>query len=329
MSKILDGINEPADLKGLSVSELKQLASEIREELLSTVTANGGHLASNLGVVELTITLHRAFDSPKDKLVWDVGHQTYVHKLLTGRKDSFSSIRQHGGLSGFTDRSESPHDVFGAGHASTSVSAAMGMAVARDLSGEDYHVVAIIGDGSLTGGMALEALNQAGHQGTNFIVVLNDNGMAISPSVGALARLFNRVRRDKRYHRAKGRAERFVTGLPLGSYLWGIGRRIKDAVKGIVMPSTVWEKLGFFYIGPIDGHDIAQMEADFLQAKDYPAKPIFVHVVTTKGKGYRPAEADAVGFHGVPPNGGQLKVAPSYSEVFGQTLLAITREDPG
>jgi len=199
MPRLLDKIDSPTDLKGLTEQELKQLASDVRQELVAVVSANGGHLASNLGVVELTIALHRVFDSPRDKIVWDVGHQTYAHKLLTGRRQSFASLRQYGGLSGFTSRSESQHDPFGAGHASTSVSAALGMAVARDLSGDDYHVVAVIGDGAITGGMALEALNQVGHLGSRLIVVLNDNGMSISPTVGALAKLLNRVRFDPRY----------------------------------------------------------------------------------------------------------------------------------
>jgi len=203
MPRLLDRVDSPADLKGLKPSELGKLADELRQELITTVTTTGGHLASNLGIVELTIALHRVFDSPRDKLIWDVGHQSYVHKLLTGRKQRFTSLRQYRGLSGFTDRGESEHDPFGAGHASTSVSAALGMAVARDLSDDNYHVVAIIGDGAITGGMALEALNQAGHLGSRLIVVLNDNGMSISPTVGALAKLLNKVRFDRRYHLAK------------------------------------------------------------------------------------------------------------------------------
>ena len=217
MPKLLDKIDSPADLKGLSPAALEELAAELRQEIITTVTTTGGHLASNLGVVELTIALHRVFDSPRDKIIWDVGHQSYVHKLLTGRRESFNTLRQYGGLSGFTCRDESEHDPFGAGHASTSISAALGMAVARDLAGEDYHVVAVIGDGAITAGMAFEALNQAGHLGSRLIVVLNDNGMSISPTVGALAKLLSRVRFDQRLRRAERRSKKIITSLPLGS----------------------------------------------------------------------------------------------------------------
>ena len=219
MPKLLDNINSPADLKKLTQPELKQLAAELRQELVTTVTTTGGHLASNLGVVELTLALHRIFDSPRDKIIWDVGHQSYVHKLLTGRRQRFASLRQYRGLSGFSNPDESPHDPFGTGHASTSVSAALGMAIARDLHGDNYDVVAVIGDGAITGGMALEALNQAGHLGSRLIVVLNDNGMSISPTVGSLAKLLNRVRFDRRYRLAKEESKRILTALPLGDKL--------------------------------------------------------------------------------------------------------------
>jgi len=325
---ILDSINEPADLKGLTLPQLAQLATELRRTIVTTVDANGGHLASNLGVVELTIALHRTFDSPRDKIVWDVGHQTYTHKLLTGRRARFSTIRQHGGLSGFTDREESPHDPFGAGHASTSISAALGMAIARDLAGESYHVVTVVGDGSLTGGMALEALNHAGHLGTRIIVVLNDNGMAISPSVGALSRLFSRLRLDRRYYRAKEEASHVVTRLPRANWIRLVGERVKKGVKGLIIPSMFWEELGFTYIGPIDGHDIAELEGTLAHAKEYTRRPILVHAVTRKGKGHRPAEDDAIGFHGVSPNQGKEVNSPSYSKVFGQTVLGLARENP-
>ncbi|MCK4362529.1 MAG: 1-deoxy-D-xylulose-5-phosphate synthase, partial [Dehalococcoidia bacterium] len=325
---MLDSINEPADLKGLTLPQLAQLAAEMRSRIVTIVDANGGHLASNLGVVELTIALHRTFESPRDKIVWDVGHQSYAHKMLTGRRARFSTIRQHGGLSGFTDREESPHDPFGAGHASTSISAALGMAIARDLAGESYHVIAVVGDGSLTGGMAFEALNQAGHRGTRLIVVLNDNGMAISPSVGALSRLFSRLRLDRRYYRADEEASHVVSRLPRTHWLQLIGQRVKKGVKGMIIPSMFWEELGFTYIGPIDGHDLAELEATLAQAREYARRPILVHVVTKKGKGHRPAEDDAVGFHGVSPNQGKKVNALSYSEVFGQTVLRLARENP-
>ena len=328
MPRLLDRVDSPADLKGLKPSELGKLASELRQELITTVTTTGGHLASNLGIVELTIALHRVFDSPRDKLIWDVGHQSYVHKLLTGRKQRFTSLRQYGGLSGFTDRDESEHDPFGAGHASTSVSAALGMAIARDLSGDNYHVVAIIGDGAITGGMALEALNQAGHLGSRLVVVLNDNGMSISPTVGALAKLLNRVRFDRRYYRAKEESERMLTALPLGNKLWQVSQQIKGRFKGLVLPTMFWEELGFTYIGPVDGHNIADLETALTQAREHHPKPTFVHVITTKGKGYLPAEGDAVYFHGVSAKSAGTKEVPTYSEVFAQTVLRLARENP-
>jgi len=328
MTRILDRIDSPADLKGLTHLQLGQLAAELRREMVDTVTSTGGHLASNLGVVELTIALHRVFNSPIDKLIWDVGHQSYVHKLLTGRRERFSSLRQFGGISGFTSRSESEHDPFGAGHASTSVSAALGMAVARDLAGEDYQVVSIIGDGAITAGMALEAINQAGHLGSKLIVVLNANGMSISPTVGALAKLLNRVRFDPRYREAQEIGKQIITTLPLGETIWQVSQQMKSRVKGLVMPTMIWEELGFAYIGPVDGHNIPDLETALSQARDYHRKPTFVHVVTTKGKGYHPAESDAVYFHGVPAQGEGSREIPSYSKVFAQTMLRLARENP-
>ncbi len=328
MTRILDRINGPEDLKGLTPSELNELASEIRNELITTVNTTGGHLASNLGVVELTIALHRVFKSPHDKIIWDVGHQTYAHKLLTGRRELFPTIRQYGGLSGFTDRAESPHDHFGAGHASTSISAALGMAIARDLLGEDYHVVAIIGDGALTGGMAFEALNQTGHLGTRLIVILNDNGMAISPNVGALSKLLSRARLDRRYYRTKEETERIVNRLPFGTQVWQAGRRVRDSLKSLIIPTMIWEELGFTYLGPIDGHNIAELEEALNQAKEYPSRPTFVHVITKKGKGYQPAEEDPVRFHGVGMSKEKQGRAKSYSEVLGLTILRLAKENP-
>jgi len=234
MKRILDSINQPEDVRKLSYPQLEQLAAEVRDELITSVTSTGGHLASNLGVVELTIALHRVFDSPRDKLIWDVGHQSYVHKLLTGRRNRFQTLRQAGGLSGFTDRAESPHDPFGAGHASTSVSAAMGMAVARDLRGENYDVVAVMGDGALTGGMAFEALNHAGHLGLKVIVVLNDNGMSISPTVGGMAEAFGRLRLDHRFLKAKEGAKQALARAPLGKHVWRFGGKIKEGLKRLI-----------------------------------------------------------------------------------------------
>jgi len=328
MPKILDKINSPADLKGLSLAALEELAAELRHEIITAVTTTGGHLASNLGVVELTIALHRVFNSPSDKIIWDVGHQSYVHKLLTGRRREFGSLRQYGGLSGFTCRDESEHDPFGAGHASTSISAALGMVIARDLSGDDYHVVAVIGDGAITAGMSFEALNHAGHLGSRLIVILNDNGMSISPTVGALAKVLSRVRFNRNLRRVKKRGEKIVTALPHGENLWQLSQKLEDRFKELFMPTPIWEELGFTYIGPIDGHNLNDLEAVLTQVRDSANKPTLVHVVTTKGKGYSPAESNAVYFHGVPAKGGGKKEIPTYSEVFAQTMLRLAREEP-
>jgi 1-deoxy-D-xylulose-5-phosphate synthase len=327
MVRLLDSVDSPADVKKLTPPELKQLAAEIREELVAVVSTNGGHLASNLGVVELTLALHRVFDSPRDKIIWDVGHQAYTHKLLTGRREHFATLRQYDGLSGYTSRDESEHDPFGAGHASTSISAALGMAIARDLAGDNYRIVAVIGDGAITGGMALEALNQAGHLGSQLIVVLNDNGMSISPTVGALSKLFARVRLDRRYHQAKERGKRLLSILPWGRRLWRAGQQVESGFKSMVMPTMLWEELGFTYMGPIDGHNLRELEMILTQARDFHYKPILVHVVTTKGKGYSPAEGDAVYFHGVPAKSTDANNVPTYSEVFAQTVLRLAREN--
>jgi 1-deoxy-D-xylulose-5-phosphate synthase len=328
MPRLLDSIDSPADLKGLSPAALEELAAELRHEIINTVTTTGGHLASNLGVVELTIALHRIFDSPRDKIIWDVGHQSYVHKLLTGRRRQFNSLRQYGGLSGFTSRDESEHDPFGAGHASTSISAALGMAVARDIAGDDYHVIAIIGDGAITAGMAYEALNQAGHLGKRLIVVLNDNGMSISPTVGAVAKLLGRVRFDQRIGKAKKRSKKIVTALPLGNKIWRLGERIETRLKGFLAPTPIWEALGFTYVGPVDGHNIRELETALIRARDYTSRPILVHVITTKGKGYSPAETNAVYFHGVPAKSSSSDKIPTYSDAFAQTILRLAREEP-
>ncbi len=324
---ILESINGPADVKALSNREVAQLATELRQVLVATVTNNGGHLASNLGVVELTIALHRVFDSPRDKLIFDVGHQSYVHKLLTGRRESFASLRQYKGLSGFTSRSESEHDPFGAGHASTSISAALGMVVARDYAHEDYSVVAIIGDGAISGGMALEAINHAGHLGRRLIVVLNDNGMSISPTVGAISRILNRVRFDRRYHRAKEKGLRLLGKAPLGKRLTRLALFLKERFKGLVMPTMIWEEFGFSYVGPVDGHNMESLETALKQAKSN-NRPTFVHVITTKGSGYQPAETDAVYFHGIAGKINGSANVPTYSEVFAQTMVELARREP-
>ncbi len=328
MPKILDTIDSPADLKGLSPEALEELAAELRQEIISTVTTTGGHLASNLGVIELTIALHRVFDSPRDKIIWDVGHQSYVHKLLTGRRQRFNTLRQYRGISGFTSRDESTHDPFGAGHASTSISAALGMAVARDLAGDDYHVIAVIGDGAISAGMAYEALNHAGHLGSRLIVILNDNGMSISPTVGALAKMLGSVRMDHRVRGAEQKGKKIVTALPLGKQIWSLSKAIEERVKGFFMPTPIWEAFGFTYIGPIDGHNITSLEEVLTQVKNGASKPTLVHVITTKGKGYKAAESDAVYFHGVPAKTSTVNTAPTYSEVFAQTMLRLAREEP-
>jgi len=327
VSNILDKINGPSDVKGLSQDELAELCSELRELLVGKVSENGGHLASNLGVVELTVALHRVFDSPKDKLIWDVGHQSYVHKLLTGRREQFTSLRQYQGLSGFPDRDESPHDAFTTGHGGTSISAALGMTLARDRAGDDHHVVAVIGDGCLTCGMTYEALNHAGHLGTRLIVVLNDNGMSISPTVGAIARRLNVVRTTRGYIRAKKQTNRLLSLLPGGKRLQGALRRLREGVKAVLMPTMMWEQLGFTYLGPIDGHNTAELEIVLTQAKNY-YKPVIVHVLTKKGKGYKPAEDNPTRFHGLSPRGEGLGTIPTYSQVFARTVGGLLRDNP-
>ncbi len=328
MAKLLDSINSPADVKRLPAKELDTLAEEIRQEMIETVNITGGHLASSLGAVELTIALHRVFDSPNDKIIWDVGHQAYAHKLLTGRRERFSTLRQYGGLSGFPSRDESIHDPFGAGHASTSISAALGMASARDLNGENYNVVAVIGDGSISSGMALEAINNAGSSGIQkFIVILNDNGMSISPTVGAIAKLLRKVRFDRRYYQANEKSKRILDFMPLGKQMASLLAQIKHSLKSFFITNTLWEDLGLAYMGPINGHNIAEVESALKQAREYAHKAVLVHIVTTKGKGYGPAEDDAVCFHGVAPQNHKKKNAPSYSEVFARTMLKLMRLD--
>lgn len=324
---ILNRITDPRQLDSLGFVELKQLACEIREMLLESVPQTGGHLSSNLGVVELSIAIHRTFRSPQDKIVWDVGHQGYVHKLLTGRRDRFHTLRQHGGISGFLVPEESPHDQFGAGHAGTSISAALGMAVARDMKGEKHHVVAVIGDGSLTCGMALEALNHAGHVGSRLIVLLNDNEMSIAHNVGALSQALNGLRVDPRYHRAKEQLDKLLQLLPLGDQATGAGRKLLHGLKALVLPNLLWEELGFTFVGGVDGHNIPALEQALERAKSY-IKPSIIHILTQKGHGYGPAEEDATRWHGVSPNGTGKRQGPSYTQLFGQTLVKEMRDDP-
>jgi 1-deoxy-D-xylulose-5-phosphate synthase len=331
MAGLLKSITGPEDLKKLSLDQLKELGADMRRTLQETVFQTGGHFASNLGTVELSIALHYVFNSPVDKLVWDVGHQAYPHKLLTGRVDRFSTIRQFDGLCGFLERTESVHDSFGAGHASTSISAGLGMAVARDLKGDNFSVVSIIGDGALTGGMAFEALNNAGSLKTPFIVVLNDNEMSISKNVGALSKYLDRVRADKMYLRAKDEFEHAMEKLPLGGEMLSLAKRVKKSVKDMVIPSTIWEELGFIGLGPVDGHDIGQLIETFQLAKE--AKlPVFIHAITVKGKGYADAEESVetrIGYHARPNklNPGVAPKGPKYEDVFGNTLIKLAETD--
>jgi 1-deoxy-D-xylulose-5-phosphate synthase len=301
----------------------------VRQEIVSTINLIGGHYASNLGTVELTVALHKVFNSPVDKIVWDVGHQAYPHKILTGRRDRFNTIRQFEGISGFLSRDESEHDCFGAGHASTSISAGYGMAVARDIKGEDFHVVSVIGDGALTGGMAYEALHNAGYSNRRFIVILNDNEMSIAPNVGAISKYLYNVRTDPRYNHAKMGVERALTHVPFGGKFLGFAKRFKNSLKEFVVPTMIWEELGFTYLGPVDGHDISQL-LDVLEAAKQSERPVFIHALTVKGKGHDVAEEDAVKWHAVSPPGkpGAPKpAAPRFQEIFADTLIKIAQKD--
>ncbi|HVN32161.1 MAG TPA: 1-deoxy-D-xylulose-5-phosphate synthase N-terminal domain-containing protein, partial [Thermoanaerobaculaceae bacterium] len=298
---LLEKISSPADLRRIPEEALPDLAEELRRFLLSTVSQTGGHLASGLGALELTLALHYVFDTPRDLLVWDVGHQCYPHKVITGRRERFHTLRTYGGISGFLKREESEYDTFNAGHASTAISAALGMAVARDLRGEDYRVVGIIGDGGLTGGMAMEGLNQAGYLGRKLILILNDNEMSISPNVGAMQGYLNRIIHGQPYRRLKDEVERFLLSIPkVGEGMLKLAKQAEHMAKQLVVPGLLFEELGFKYVGPINGHSITQLVATLREFKDA-SHPVLVHVVTRKGKGYEPAEADPVFWHGATP----------------------------
>ncbi|MBW3631978.1 MAG: 1-deoxy-D-xylulose-5-phosphate synthase [Chloroflexi bacterium] len=330
ITPLLDGILSPSDLKKLPLSQLPALALEIRDELIDVVTRNGGHLGASLGAIELAVALHWVFDSPRDRIVWDVGHQAYAHKLLTGRRDRFPTIRQEGGLSGFLSRDESEHDAFGAGHASTSISAALGMAVAFSQSAEpDRRAAAVIGDGALTGGMAFEALNNAGILDLPFLVILNDNEMSIAPNVGAMSRYLDRVRTDPRYNRAKDELARITERLPQGELLVELGKRWKDSLKEFIYHSMIWEELGFTYMGPIDGHDVRTLVESLRQARLVPG-PVFLHVVTEKGRGFAGAATDRERGHAVsaPSSPGAPPTPPKYQDVFAQTVIELAKDDP-
>lgn len=330
---LLEQINSPDQLRQLSVEELPKLAEEIRQFLIESLSKTGGHLASNLGVVELTIALHYLFDSPRDKFLWDVGHQAYVHKILTGRREMFPTLRQYKGLCGFPKMRESEHDVWETGHSSTSLSGAMGMAVARDIKGEKHKVIAIIGDGALTGGMALEALNHIGETKKDLIVVLNDNEMSISPNVGALHNHLGRLRTNKSYNKMKEEVEQLLMKIPtVGVPFAKTLERIKDSLKYLVVSGVFFETLGFTYLGPVDGHKLNEL-MESLRLAGNTKGPVVVHVVTKKGYGYKPAENDSVVYHGV----GTYKIesgafqkaggAPAYPAVFGDTLVRLAEQD--
>lgn len=331
----LTKISNPSFLKKLDKEEMTELAKEIRKFLIENLSVTGGHIGPNLGVVELTLALHKLFDSPKDKLIWDVGHQAYVHKILTGRAGQFGTLRQYKGLSGFPKMSESEHDVWETGHSSTSLSAALGMAAARDMQGGSNHVIPVIGDGALTGGMALEALNHIGHLKTNMIVILNDNEMSIAPNVGALHDILGKLRTAGKYNSVKDELEYILKKIPaVGGKVAAAAERVKDSLKYLLVSGVFFEELGFTYLGPIDGHDFNDLERNLQYAKKVEG-PVLLHVLTKKGKGYRPAENDKIGtWHGTGPykieTGDFVKsptTAPSWSGLVAETVRKIARED--
>ncbi|MFD1030693.1 1-deoxy-D-xylulose-5-phosphate synthase [Metaplanococcus flavidus] len=331
----LHTITSPSFLKGLDNEQLVELSEDIRRFLIENLSRTGGHIGPNLGVVELTLALHRVFDSPSDKLIWDVGHQSYVHKILTGRASQFDTLRQFKGLCGFPKRNESDHDVWETGHSSTSLSAAMGMAAARDIKGAKNHVIPIIGDGALTGGMALEALNHIGHANTDMIVILNDNEMSIAPNVGALHSVLGRMRTAGKYNKVKDDLEYLLKKVPaVGGKLASTAERVKDSLKYLVVSGMFFEELGFTYLGPIDGHDLEELEDNLLYAKKV-GGPVLLHVVTKKGKGFLPAEQDKIGtWHGTGPykidTGDLVKSsskAPSWSGLIAESVRKLARTD--
>lgn len=336
--RFLSEINSPQDLRRLKVEDLQEVADEVRQFILETCSRVGGHTGASLGAVELAVAMHYVFDTPSDKLVWDVGHQSYAHKILTGRKDQLHTIKQYGGLSGFLRRIESEYDTFGAGHASTSLSAALGMAVARDKNGEDFHVCALIGDSSLAGGMAMEAINQAGHLKSRLIVLLNDNDMSIAPAVGALTRYLNRIRNAQSYHHLKEEIGDKLESVPgVGQSLRRAAKGLKDAIAAAVLPGALVNELGFKYIGYVDGHNVAQLVRALEEAKKIDDGPVIVHALTTKGKGFPNPEKNYYAYHatgpfdintGLPVKGGGKPSAPSYTEVFGRTMCELMEGDP-
>ena len=329
--ELLPGIKSPSDLKGLSMSQLKKVADETRQRIIEVVMRRGGHLASSLGVVELTLALHYVYDTPKDKIVWDVGHQCYAHKILTDRNDRFDTLRQDGGLSGFPSVEESAHDIFNTGHAGTSISAALGMAQARDIKGEKHKVLAVIGDGSLTAGMAFEGLNHAGSLHTNLTVVLNDNKMSISKNVGALSQHLNRVITGKWFVKMQEDWDQVMNAIA-GEEAAHLSHKFREAVKGFIIPGKLFEDLGYKYVGPINGHEISYLVETFQAVRELNG-PKLVHVVTTKGKGYQPAEEKAHSFHGVSPvlmHNGSVNKPPrtkTYTSHFSDSIIDLAQKD--
>jgi 1-deoxy-D-xylulose-5-phosphate synthase len=331
MDPLLPHIDSPQDLKKLNVQQLLQLSEEIRAYIIDTLSETGGHLAPSLGVVELTLVLHKLFSSPKDKIVWDVGHQSYAHKIITGRREAFKTIRQQGGISGFPKPSESPYDAFGVGHASTAISAAFGMACARDLAGEKYNVIAVVGDGALTGGLAFEGLNNAGASGKKIIVILNDNTMSISPNVGAIAKYLTNLISNPVYNRIKSEIWDFTGRFEkMGPRIRRAARKMEATLKGFVVPGILFERLGFRYFGPIDGHNMNDLINILGEMREF-AGPMLLHVLTKKGRGYSPAEQNAPVFHGLgkfDKSTGQAiraSLVPTYTETFSQTMVDLAK----
>ncbi len=332
--RILDKVNFPDDLKPLSISELQALAQEIREEIINTVSKNGGHLASSLGAVELTLAIHYVFNAPNDKIIWDVGHQAYAHKIITGRKDRFYTLRTYGGISGFPKREESPYDTFGTGHSSTSISAGLGISTAKSLKKEGYKVIAVIGDGAMTAGMAFEGLNQAGHTERDLIVILNDNEMSISPNVGALSSFLSRKMTGRKFVSFRKELENFIKSIPgVGEDILKILKKGEDSIITFLTPGMLFEAFKFRYIGPINGHRLDRLIEAFDNAK-YLDGPVVIHVSTVKGKGYQPAERDPSKYHGIGPfdiKTGKPKrdedSRPSYTKVFGDAIVELAKRD--
>ena len=332
---ILERVNFPEDIRGLDLGALNTLAQEIRDKIIETTSRRGGHLASSLGSVELTLAIHYVFDTPKDKLIWDVGHQAYAHKILTGRKDLFDTLRQRGGISGFPRREESPYDVFNTGHGGTSISAASGIAEARCLKGEDFKIVAVIGDGSMATGMAFEALNWAGDRKKDLIIILNDNEMSISPNVGAMSSYLNRIMTGQRVTKLKMEIKNFMKSIPqIGEQMLKFTKKIEESLKTFIVPGALFEELGFTYVGPLQGHRLDHLIKNLKNVRKLEG-PVLVHVLTKKGKGYRFAEEDPLRFHGIGPfriDTGETvtrdATPPSYTKIFGRTVVKLAHDNP-